>query len=174
MDGDEVTEAGASVESHSPEIDAEAIMRQIRENIRQQRTQAEARGPGYEAFVEDICAPQATTRFDRSLYDALRRMSTGYDKPGVGLLLAGSSIPLVAPLVQRVRAACHRLVIYYVNELASQQVRFNEYVIRAMATLVKDLEGDPIPGEVEALRREVAQLRAEVERLKPKAEQENE
>jgi hypothetical protein len=112
----------------------------------------------------------STTRFDRSLYDALQRMSVGYDKAGVGLLLAGSSIPLVAPLVQRIRAAYHRLIIYYVNELARQQARFNEYVVRAMATLVKELEKDPIPGEVEALRREVARLRGEIEGLKPKAE----
>jgi len=144
-------------------------MRQIRKDIRKQRAQAEHREPDYEAFVEEI----STTRFDRTLYDALQRMSVGYDKAGVGLLLAGSSIPLVAPLVQRVRAAYHRLIIYYVNELARQQVRFNGYVVRAMVALIQGLEGDPTPGQVEALRREVAQLRAEIERLKPKVEQES-
>ena len=170
MSGNDTEDAGESTRICDSDIDAEAIVRQIRENIRKQRAQAETQELGYEALVEEIYASQATPRFDRSLYDALRRMSIGYDKPGVGLLLTGSSIPLVAPLVQRVRAAYHRLVIYYVNELARQQVRFNEYVVRAMATLVKGLEGDPIPGEVEALRRELAQLRAEIERLKGKAE----
>ena len=173
MNGDDTGHVGGDRESATicdPDIDAEAIVRQIRENIHKQRAQAETQEPSYEAFVEGIYASQATPRFDRSLYDALRRMSIGYHKAGVGLLLAGSSIPLVAPLVQRVRAAFHRLVIYYVNELARQQVRFNEHVVRAMATLVKGLEGDPTPGKVEALRREVAQLRAEIERLKPKAE----
>jgi hypothetical protein len=170
MNGDEPRcTGGESTTICDPDMDAEAIMRQIRKDIRKQRAQAETQGPGYEAFVEEI----STTRFDRSLYDALRRMSIGYDKAGVGLLLAGSSIPLVAPLVQRVRAAYHRLIIYYVNELARQQVRFNGHVVQAMATLIKGLEEDPIPGQVEALRREVSRLRAEIERLKPKAEQES-
>ena len=167
MNGDEPRHTGGeSTTICDPDIDAEAIMRQIRKDIRKQRAQAETQGPGYEPFVEEI----STTRFDRSLYDALQRMSVGYDKAGVGLLLAGSSIPLVAPLVQR---AYHRLIIYYVNELARQQVRFNGHVVRAMVTLIQGLEGDPIPGQVEALQREVTQLRAEIERLKPKAEQES-
>jgi hypothetical protein len=170
MNGDEPRHTGGeSTTICDPDLDAEAIMRQIRKDIRNQRAQAETEGPDYEAFVEEI----STTRFDRSLYDALQRMSVGYDKAGVGLLLAGSSIPLVAPLVQRVRAAYHRLIIYYVNELARQQVRFNGYVVRAMVALIQGLEGDPTPGQVEALRREVAQLRAEIEHLKPKAEQES-
>ncbi len=164
----QVTESGAS------EIDAEAIMRQIRGNIRVQRAQAEAQGLDYEAFVEEICGSQDSTRFDCSLYDALRRMSVSYDKVGVRLSLSGSSIPLIAPLVQRLRGGLHHLVIYYVNHLAGQQVRFNERVVRALATLVKELEKEPTSAQAEALQQEVAQLRIEVERLRAKVEQKDE
>ncbi len=162
-------DTGETIESRAPEIDAEAIMRQIRESIRKRRVQAEAQGPDHEAFVKGLHASQVTTRLDRSLYDALRRMD-GYDKIGVRLLLTGSSIPLVAPLVQRVRTALHRLVIYYVNMLASQQARFNEHVVRAIMALVKELEENPIPDEVEALQQEIIQLRTQIEHLKAGAE----
>jgi hypothetical protein len=153
------------IENRDPEIDAEAIMRQIRENIRQRRAQAEAQGLDYEAFVEGLYASQVTARFNHSLYYDLRRMSVGYDKVGVGLSLTESRLPLIAPLVQRFRKALHHLVIYYVNILAGQQARFNEYVVRALTGLVKELEEGPTPTEVEALRQEVAQLRARLEQL---------
>lgn len=149
-------------EPRASEVDAEAIMRQIRANIRKQRAQAEAQGKD---FVEEPYASQVTTRFDHRLYDALQRMSAGYDKVGVGLLLTGSSIPVIAPLVQRVRTALHHLIIYYVNTLAGQQARFNERVVLAIKALIKELEQDPTPGEVETLRQEIAQLRAQVEHL---------
>jgi hypothetical protein len=171
MKGDD---AGGTVETRDPEIDAEAIMRQIRENIRRQRAQAEAQGLDREDSVEGLRAPHVTTRFDSDLYEALQRMSVGYDKVGVGLLLTGSTIPLVAPLVQRIRTALHHLVIYYVNILAGQQARFNEYVVRAVTALVKGVEEDPTPGEVEALRQEVAQLRAQIEQLEARIERANE
>ena len=159
--------AKKATEPRASEIDAEAIMRQIRANIHKQRAQAEAQGQGKD-FVEEPYASQVTTRFDHRLYDALQRMSDGYDKVGVGLLLTESRLPFIAPLVQRVRASLHQLIIYYVNTLAGQQARFNERVVLAIKTLVEELEKDPIPNEVESLRQEIAQLRAQIEHSKAK------
>ncbi len=153
------------IEIRDSEIDAEAIMRQIRENIRRRRSDAEAQGLDYEAFVEGLYASPDATRFDRSLYYDLRWMSMGYYKIGVGLSLTESRTPLIAPLVQRVRSALHHLVIFYTNMLAGRQARFNEYVVRALTGVVKSLEQDPTPGEVESLRQEVAELRAQLEQL---------
>jgi hypothetical protein len=164
MSSDDIEEA---ISSYDPEVDAEAIMHQIRENIRRQRVHAEAQGREHETSGEGATsASHVGTRFDNRLYEALHRMSVGYDKVGVGLLLTGSTIPLVAPLVQWIRTALHRLVVYYVNTLASQQVCFNEQVFQSVTALVEELEEDPTSVEVEALRQEVAQLRAQVERLK--------
>jgi hypothetical protein len=162
MSDDDVSEI---IEICDPEIDAEAIMRQIRENIRKRRAQAEAQGLDYESFVEGLYASQVTARFDHSLYYDLRRMSVGYDKVGVGLSLTESGLPLIGPLVQRFRKALHHLVIYYTNMLAGQQARFNEYVVRALTGLVKELEEGPGPDDIAALRREVAELRARVEQM---------
>lgn len=153
------------IEIRDPEIDAEAIMRQIRENIHQRRAEAEARGLDYEAFAQGLYTSPDTARFERSLYYDLRWMSMGYYKIGVGLSLTESRLPLIAPLVQRVRSALHHLVIFYTNKLAGQQARFNEYVVRALTGLVKELEQGPTPGEVESLRQQVAELRTQMEQL---------
>lgn len=161
------------IEIRDPEIDAEAIMRQIREDIRKRRAEAEAKGLEYESFVEGLYASQVAARFDHSLYYDLRRMSVGYDKIGVGLSLTESRTPLIAPLVQRVRRALHHLVIYYTNKLAGQQARFNEYVVRALTGLVKELEEGPRPEDVEALREEIAELRVRVEKLEARGESES-
>ena len=162
------------VEIRDSEIDAEAIMRQIRENIRRRRSDAEAQGLDYEAFVEGLYASPDATRFDRSLYYDLRWMSMGYYKIGVGLSLTESRTPLIAPLVQRVRSALHHLVIFYTNMLAGRQARFNEYVVRALTGVVKSLEQDPTPGEVESLRQEIAELRAQLEQLQARQGSRNE
>jgi hypothetical protein len=158
------------IEIRDSEIDAQAIMRQIRENMRQRRSMAEAQGLDYEAFAQGLYASPESARFDRSLYYDLRWLSTSYHKIGVGLSLTESRIPLVAPLVQRVRAALHHLVIFYTNKLAGRQTRFNEYVVRALTGLVKELEKEPAPGEVEALRREIVELRERLERLEARME----
>ncbi len=153
------------IEIRDSEIDAEAIMRQIRENIRKRRSDAEAQGLDYEAFVEGLYASPDATRFDRSLYYDLRWMSMGYYKIGVGLSLTESRIPLIGGLVQRVRSALHHLVIFYTNILAGRQARFNEYVVRALTGLIKELEQEPTPDEIESLRQEVAELRAQLKQL---------
>jgi hypothetical protein len=158
------------IEIRDPEIDAESIMRQIRQNIRKRRAKAEEQGLDYEAFVEGLYASQVTARFDHSLYYDLRRMSVGYDKIGVGLSLTESRVPLIAPLIQRVRKALHHLVIYYTNKLAGQQARFNEYVVRALSALVKELEEGPTPEEVESMRQDVAELEARIGELEARLE----
>lgn len=151
------------IEIRDPDIDAESIMRRIRESIRKRRAAAEAQGLDYEAFVEGLYSAGVSARFDHSLYYDLRRLGASYDKVGVGLSLTQSRIPVIGGLVQRVRAALHHLVIYYVNMLAGQQVRFNETVVRVLTGLVKELETGPKPTEVEALQAEVVALRERLE-----------
>ena len=157
MSNDDVSEI---VEIRDSEIDAEAIMRQIRESIRKRRAHAEAQGIDYAAFVDGTYVSQEGRRFDADLYYELRRISISCDKLGVDLSLTEPRLPLIGPLVQRVRTALHYLVIYYVNILARQQVRVNEHMMRALTALVKNLEPGPTPTEVETLRQEVTLLRA--------------
>ena len=165
----EAHDVNDSIEIRDPAIDTEAVMRRIRENIRLRRAQAEAQGVNYDAFVEGLYAAKATARFGHMLYYDLRRMSVSYDKIGVGLSLTETRIPLIGSLVQRIRGALHQLVIYYVNMLAGQQARYNEYAVRALSTLVKELEVGPTPSELDALRNDVIQLRARISQLEAKA-----
>lgn len=166
MDDNDVRDV---IDIQDPEIDAEAIMRQIREKIHQRRMEAEAHGLDATALAEG----QYHTRFDDSLYLQLRQVNaTPYARPGVSLAIAQSSgLPLIGPLMYRLRAALHQLAIYYVNMLAAQQGLFNSYVTRTLMTLVKELEKEPPPSHVEELKEEVAHLRAQVEELKARLEQ---
>ena len=152
-----------AIEIRDPEIDAEAIMRQIRANIRQRRMQAEAEGLDYTSLASGTYVP----RFDENLYTVLRQLeTTPYARPDVRLAIAKpAAIPVVGALVQRVRTALHQLAIYYVNMLAEQQRSFNALVIRTFKALVRELEKESLPAEVTALRDEVQQLRERVKHL---------
>ena len=151
------------IETHDPDLDAEAIMREIRARIQQRRTQAEAQGLDFDALAEGRFTPDHPTRFNAELYYELRRLSLSGEQIGVELSLTASRRPLIGPLVQRVRLALHQLVIYYVNMLARQQARVNAYNARAWAALLADLEAQAAAAE--ALRGEVAHLRARLDQL---------
>ena len=153
------------VEFRDSDIDSEAIMRRIRQKIRERRADAESRGLDYEAFVEGLYATQVSARFDHDLYYDLRRMSVGYNKIGVGLSLTESRIPILGPIIQRIRRALHQLVIYYVNQLAGQQARFNEYAMRALTSMTKTLEEGADVDDLDALREDVIELRERVRAL---------
>ena len=153
------------VEFRDPSIDSEAIMRRIREKIRERRADAESKGLDYEAFVEGLYADRISARFDHDLYYDLRRMSLSYNKIGVGLSLTESRIPILGAIIQRIRRALHHLVIYYVNKLAGQQARFNEYTMRALTSMTKTLEDGADVEDMDALHREVDALRDQVREL---------
>ncbi|MBI1879852.1 MAG: DUF1698 domain-containing protein [Chloroflexi bacterium] len=72
-------------------------------------------------------------------------------------------------LADKVRRACHNLVIYYVNQHATQQNRFNQAIITLLkqTTLAQEKTG----ADVAALQLEVAALRAEVQTLQAKSDQ---
>ncbi len=147
-------------------IDAEIIMRRIRRDIRRRRAEAEAEWKDSGVPFDQSCVSNGSSRFDEQVYRELNRMHAIYDKIGVGLMLSGSPVPLIAPLVQRVRSMLHRLVIYYVNNLAATQTDFNEHVVRTLTALVRDLDDDMTPSRVKALEEEIADLRAEIEQLR--------
>jgi hypothetical protein len=151
------------IDIRDPEIDSEAIMSRIRDGLRTRRAAAEAQGLDFEAFAQGRTPSGAGSRLAPDLYDNLRRATISYNKTGVALSMTARRIPLLTPLVQRVRSALHSLVIYYVNTLARQQARFNEYVVRVLAGLVRELEATPTPDELEALRQEVRDLRARLD-----------
>ena len=137
----------------APDLDAEAIMREIRARIRARRAEAKARGLDFEAYADGLYPLPPDALFSRDLYEAVRYVGLGWDKVGVEMALTESRLPLVGGLVQRLRTALHELVLFYVNRLAARQIRFNEQTARALTILVRDLEA------------EIADLRARVTAL---------
>jgi hypothetical protein len=140
-------------------IDAEAIMQQIRARIRARRAEAKARGLDFEAYADGLYPLSPDATLSRDLHEAVRRLGLGYDKVSVELALTETQLPLIGGLVQRVRAAFHALVLFYVNRLAARQMHVNEQTMRALAALVRDLEA-----EVTDLRTRLTQLEQKVDR----------
>jgi hypothetical protein len=143
----------AILEIQTPEINAEAIMRQIRENLRSRRQEAEARGFEFDS----LAAGEYPRRFDDDLYREIRRVSPSISAKG--------AVPILSSLFRRVRIVLHQLVIYYVNQLAAQQNRHNRQVLRVLMELVRELERESHSEELRELRDEVEAIRNEVARL---------
>jgi FkbM family methyltransferase len=140
------------------DIDAEAIMQQIRARIRARRAEAKARGLDFEAYADGLYPLPRDAILSRDVHEAVRYVALGYDKVSVELALTETRLPLVGRLAHKLRAALHGLVLFYVNRSAARQVRFNEQTSRALVALLRDLEA-----EIHDLRARIAELEAERE-----------
>lgn len=154
-----VTEAetlSESFEIEAPDLDAEAIMQEIRARVRARRAEARARGLDWEAYADGLYPLPPDAVLSRDLHEAVRLAGLGYDKIPVEMALTETRLPLIGGLAHRVRAALHALVLFYVNRLAARQVRVNQQMARALTLLVRDLEA-----EVRDLRARLAELEAD-------------
>jgi hypothetical protein len=109
-------------------VDIEAIMAEIRVQIQEKRNAATVdASPGFggplpaEFYEALIKAEQATAHLQPKM------------------VLTDSSLPIIGPLVNRFRYNFHELVLFYVNNLASNQIQFNTQVIRALTLLSEDV-----------------------------------
>ena len=143
----------AAFQIEGADIDAEAIMQEIRARLRARRDEARAQGLDWEAHADGLYPVPSDAVLGRDLYEAVRHLSLAHDKVNVEMVLTETQVPLIGRLVQRVRAALHELVLFYVNRLAARQARVNYQTSRAITLLVRDLEA------------EVRELRARVESL---------
>jgi len=143
-------------EIEAPDVDAEAIMQEIRARLRARRAEAKARGLDFEAYADGLYPLPADAILSRELYEAVRLVGLGYDKVNVDLALTETRLPVLGRVVHRVRAALHDLVLFYVNQLAARQIRFNEQTARALVAMQRDLEA-----EVRDLRARVASVEDE-------------
>ena len=132
-----------------PEIDATSLTARIEANLREHELTGPEKFPTFE-----IAPPEKETRtaldFDlRQAREAYAQTWVSADVPEDGLSLLG-----------RVKRALHELVVYYVNQLAERQMRFNAALLRIVNGRRPECHSDQA-----ALRREIAQLRARVEQL---------
>jgi hypothetical protein len=143
----------AGFEIQGDDVDVEAIMREIRARVRARRAKAKARGLDWEAYADGLYPLPPEAVLSRDLHEAVHFAGLDYDKIPVEMTLVETRVPLIGGLVQRLRSALHELVLFYVNHLASRQVRFNEQTARALVFLVRDLES-----EIHDLRHRLAEL----------------
>jgi hypothetical protein len=114
-----------------PTVDVEAIMQEIRAEILAQR----AGGAGAEPIVA-----VSGERFSPAFYEHMYQAGLVYDQIKPNLFVSRSRIPLVGPLLERVRQKIHELVLFYVNQMAADQIRMNTQLLRALSVLAEDLE----------------------------------
>lgn len=161
------TENETTIEIETPGVDADAIMKQIRENLRSRRKQAEA----CSFDLNGVAGGRCRGRFAPDLHRRLRQLSLSSSGVGVSVSVSDeSSVPIISSLSRRLRRAFHQLVVFYVNRLAVQQDHHNRQVVRVLAELMQALEGEPyvehlktLQDDMEALRSEVTRLTAQVE-----------
>ncbi len=135
------------------DLDVEEIMRRIRAHIA-------ARG-GIVEPVEVTGRPQPGGRLARSLAGALADASRAAGDVAVTMNVTRTPTPVLGPILDGLRAKVHRLVIFYVNQMAARQMAFNAQVMRTLTALISELDAGTIAGpELEALRRDLRDLRS--------------
>lgn len=117
------------------QVNIEAIMQEIREQILARKS---ALAPG------DAPALRVRgERFPPEFYEHLYHAGLAYDQIEVKQHVSRSSVPLVGPLLQWLRGKLHELVLYYVNQLAVQQIAVNTHLLQALTILSEELEKLP-------------------------------
>ena len=118
----------------SEEVNVEAIMRDIRRQILARKA---AEGSETAARI-----PLQGKVLPSDFYEHLYQAEMGYDQLRVRANVQPSSLPLVGGLVTRLKHELHRLVIYYVNQLAEKQVAVNRQLLKALAIMAETIEAD--------------------------------
>jgi hypothetical protein len=157
----------SAIEFDEEQVDIEAIMRQIRQYLAQERG----------AQVPSTVASPQSAMLDREVYDELYEANQEFDKGHVAPYLTPVRVPLVGGLWQGLRWRLHSLVTYYVDRAADAQIRFNSHTVRVLNGIVRGIDLDQTPDRVERLQRRVAELEARLQVLErgvaPQASLEN-
>lgn len=149
------------IEIQDPEIDPAQIMEQIRERIRRRREEL-----GYPRKVFPTFGAAAYPgepegeEHDPDLYYYLRQANEHYYQLGVELILVPSPrsrIPLIGPLLDRIRREAHNLVLFYVNKLAQRQVAVNRYLVSTLNRMAVQIQEQQ--RRIQALQEELQKLR---------------
>ena len=148
------------IEIRDPHIDTAVIMARIRENLETRHLVA---FDPVELSIFDSVA--ARTASDAALDYHLEQARATYDKVWPELSLAPSwatQLPVVGRFWRLIREQAHRLVLYYVEMVASKQIGFNEHVVGSLNRLAARQEKiGALQQEVEALKQQVAEMQAE-------------
>lgn len=116
--------------NESNEIDIEEIMQEIREQILQKKR------------VGKPPLPVRGGRFSPQFYEQLYQATLLQGEVGIKIQVAPSGVPLIGPIIDKMREKIHELVLFYVNQSVSQQAAINEHILRLFTILSQELEED--------------------------------
>jgi len=128
MDADTST----ATQTDAAEIDVEEIMQEIRQQILAKKESLRS--------TSTVPIPVGGERLPAAFYEHLYRAGLMYDEIDAKLYVTKSKIPLIGPLLDKVRYKAHELVLFYVNQVATDQMRFNEQILHAVSLLAREME----------------------------------
>ena len=120
------------MEKQEPKIDVDTIMREIRSEILIEKGRLSNTG------LNDLNINGK--RFSNEFYDKLYQVGVGFNDMTLRLNVTSSSLPLIGPLIDRLRTVIHQLVLYYVNLLAEEQAQFNRLMVDLVNRMSIELE----------------------------------
>lgn len=121
---------------NKPEVDIEAVMREVRAEILAKKSARIQNSP--------LLAGVGGRRFPPAFYDHLYQAGLTFDVSIVELHVTKIPIPIIGPLVEKLRQKFHELVLFYVNRLAAEQAEVNENLLSALSILSQELERMPV------------------------------
>lgn len=113
-------------------VNIEDIMQEIRQQILAKRDSFnQGRAPIVPIFGK---------RLPLDFYEHLYQASLVYDDMAIKLHVTEKSIPVFGSVWGKLRVKLHELVLFYVNQLAAQQIQFNTHILQAVSLLAQELE----------------------------------
>lgn len=112
-------------------VDIETIMQGVRQQILERELPGQA------------LLPQEATKLPPDYYEHLFRAGLSQGRLDIELEVTPSPTPIVGPLIDRLRAKFHALVVFYVNQFAAKQAEMNGHILRALSVL-----GQPEDNEI--------------------------
>jgi hypothetical protein len=153
------------IEIRDPEIDAAAIMAEIRSRIEERRAGYEDRSfPTFGAATAYPGAP-AEASAETALYYHLWLANQSYNQAETAPFLAASpatQLPVLGRLWQLIREQAHQLILFYVNRFVTQQTNVNRHLVSVANELTRELQEQE--QQLRALEEEVRALRESEER----------
>ena len=111
------------------EIDVENIIEEIRRQILANNTKE---GGSLSKLKVD------GDHFSAEFYENLYQASISYQH--INLQAAKSSVPLIGPLIDRLRTAVHQLILFYVNQFVAEQARVNRLNVQLISEISVEVE----------------------------------
>lgn len=75
-----------------------------------------------------------------AFYEHLNQARLAHDRIEPRIQVTSTDVPIIGPLLHTMRHKLHELILFYVNQLAANQIRFNAHMLQALTILSQELE----------------------------------